>query len=70
LLLLQVRDNAAIVSKVSAVGGDISQAGLGLAVEDRAMLLSSLDFIIHCAADIRLEADIQVRPKIYCFNAC
>eukprot|EP00775_Hariotina_reticulata_P012149 gene12149-12287_t len=58
-LFHHVRENVAITSKVCAVGGDISQAGLGLAVEDRAMLLSSLDFIIHCAADIRLEADIQ-----------
>lgn len=60
MLSLQVRDSAALLSKVHVVGGDISLPGLGLSAADRATLVSSVNFIIHCAADIRLEADIQV----------
>eukprot|EP00879_Flechtneria_rotunda_P002270 GHRR01002461.1.p1 GENE.GHRR01002461.1~~GHRR01002461.1.p1 ORF type:complete len:664 (+),score=233.63 GHRR01002461.1:802-2793(+) len=41
------------------MAGDISLPGLGLSPVDRAQLLGTVDFIIHCAADIRLEADIQ-----------
>ncbi len=39
--------------------------GLGLSPSDRAALSSSVNFIIHCAADIRLEADIQVIGWVY-----
>jgi hypothetical protein len=60
LLLLQVRGNDKLVQKVHVVSGDISLPGLGLSSADRATLLHSVNFIIHCAADIRLEADMQV----------
>jgi hypothetical protein len=60
LLLLQVRGNNKLVQKVHVVSGDISLSCLGLSGADRATLLHSVDFIIHCAADIRLEADMQV----------
>jgi thioester reductase-like protein len=62
LLLLQVRDNDKLVQKVHVVSGDISLPCLGLSAADRATLVHSVDFVIHCAADIRLEADIQVSP--------
>ncbi|KAF8055926.1 fatty acyl-CoA reductase [Scenedesmus sp. PABB004] len=55
----QVRDSPKLLSKVRVMGGDISAPGLGLSAADRSTLLGCVDFIIHCAADIRLEADIQ-----------
>jgi thioester reductase-like protein len=57
---MQVRDSTKLLQKVHVIGGDISMPGLGLSAADRTTLLSSVDFIVHCAADIRLEADIQV----------
>lgn len=56
----QIRDHTHLLTKVHVVGGDISQPGLGLSPADRDKLASRVNFIIHCAADIRLEADIQV----------
>jgi fatty acyl-CoA reductase len=55
-----VRNNEKLVQKVHVVSGDISLPGLGLSAADRATLLHSVDYIIHSAADIRLEADMQV----------
>lgn len=57
----QIREQSRLLEKVKVVGGDISLPGLGLSVSDRATLVSSVNIIVHCAADIRLEADIQVR---------
>lgn len=54
-----VRDSKALVSKVHAVQGDIQAPGLGLSEDDRQRLVSSVNFIVHCAADIRLEPPIQ-----------
>lgn len=39
-----------VVLKVSAIAGDISKPGLGLSDGDRALLLSRVDTVIHCAA--------------------
>lgn len=58
--LNQVRDQSNLLDKVQVVGGDISLPGLGLDEQMRQVLASTLHFIMHCAADIRLEADIQV----------
>lgn len=58
--MLQIREQSKVLSKVKVVGGDISLPGLGLSPADRAVLVGSVNFIVHCAADIRLEADIQV----------
>jgi hypothetical protein len=63
LLLLhrpQVRDQSTLLDKVQVVAGDISLPGLGLDEQTRQALISNVHFIVHCAADIRLEADIQV----------
>jgi hypothetical protein len=54
-----VRDRPSIVAKVKAVQGDIQLPGLGLSPADRVKLERSVDIIIHCAADIRLEPTIQ-----------
>jgi hypothetical protein len=56
----QVRDQSTLLDKVQVAAGDISLPGLGLDEQTRQVLISNLHFIIHCAADIRLEADIQV----------
>ncbi|KIZ03988.1 hypothetical protein MNEG_3968 [Monoraphidium neglectum] len=58
-LFHMVRDSRATVGKVKAVQGDIQLPGIGLSQSDRARLMRSVDVIIHCAADIRLEPTIQ-----------
>jgi thioester reductase-like protein len=58
-----VRNNEKLAQKVHVVSGDISLPALGLSDADRATLLHSVDYIIHCAADIRLEADMQVNSS-------
>ena len=57
-----VRDTPA-ANRAAAVEGDISLPGLGIDPETRAMLEAESQYIIHCAADIALEADIQVSSK-------
>jgi NAD(P)-dependent dehydrogenase (short-subunit alcohol dehydrogenase family) len=54
-----VREKPALLSKVTAVAGDLGQPGLGLSPEDLRALAGSVDILIHSAADIRLEAPIQ-----------
>jgi hypothetical protein len=64
-----VRDNKALVNKVSVVKGDIMEPELGLTEVDRAAIVEGVDVIIHCAADIRLECCIQVR-RVYVYRYC
>ena len=55
-----VRDTPA-ANRATAVEGDIGMEGIGLTPENRSILEAESHYIIHCAADIALEADIQVR---------
>lgn len=45
--------------KVVAVEGDLCNPGLGLSEADTQQLLDEVDHVIHCAASIELDADIQ-----------
>ena len=54
-----MRDQPQLVSKVCAVPGDITLPGLGLSTTSTQQLQSELHYILHTAADIRLEVDIH-----------
>jgi nucleoside-diphosphate-sugar epimerase len=54
-----VRARPELAAKVVAVAGDISLPGLGLSPEDLATLEREANYIIHSAADIRLEPPMQ-----------
>jgi len=45
--------------RVRVVEGDLEQQGLGLSDDVRQQLLSEVDVVLHCAADLALEAHIQ-----------
>ncbi|KAF8071189.1 fatty acyl-CoA reductase [Scenedesmus sp. PABB004] len=55
----QVRDQAALLAKVTAVEGDLLAPALGLSAADAARLASEVTVVVHCAADIRLEVGIH-----------
>lgn len=44
---------------VKAIEGDLCLPGLGLSELDRQLLLSTTTHVIHCAANIELDAEIQ-----------
>jgi nucleoside-diphosphate-sugar epimerase len=54
-----MRGRPALLRKVVAVEGDLAEEKMGLSVEDRAALINEMDVAVHCAADIRLEVDVQ-----------
>lgn len=54
-----VRDQQQLLQKVKPIHGDITQQGLGLEPSSRQLLEQTVDIILHCAADIRLEVDIH-----------
>ena len=54
-----VRDKRELTSKVTAIEGDILAPGLGLSPADAARLQAEVKFVLHAAADIRLEADMH-----------
>lgn len=54
-----INGNRNVFSKVKAIPGDLSQPGLGVTEADAAIIQSSVDIIIHCAANVVLDADIQ-----------
>jgi hypothetical protein len=58
-----IREKPELLAKVAAVAGDLSEPGLGLSAADREALAANVDIVIHSAADIRLEAPIQVRRR-------
>lgn len=45
--------------KVQAIEGDLCLPGLGLSDADTALLKADVQHVIHCAANIELDADIQ-----------
>lgn len=49
--------------KVVAVEGDLCLPGLGLGESDKQQLLAEVEHVIHCAANIELDADIQKSLK-------
>lgn len=48
-----------VLGKVKAIAGNMLLPGLGISLEDRQLLQRSVQTVIHCAADIRLEVGIQ-----------
>lgn len=48
-----------VFCKVKTVAGDLSLPGLGLSDADAQVIRSSVDMVIHCAANVVLDADIQ-----------
>lgn len=48
-----------VFTKVKAVAGDLCAPGLGLSAADADVLKESVDFVIHCAANVTLDADVQ-----------
>lgn len=57
----KVREQRHLLAKVSAVTGDLTQPGLGLAAGAAQQLQQQLQLILHCAADIRLEVSRQTQ---------
>lgn len=49
----------ALGARVEAVPGDVSEENMGLAESVRGDLASRVDLIVHCAADIRLNAPLE-----------
>lgn len=52
-----------VFTKVQAVEGDLSAPGLGLSDADTAAVQQHVNVVIHCAADIELDAHIHKTIK-------
>ncbi len=50
----------AVMAKVLAISGDLSQGNLGLSDSDRSRLLAEADIVIHCAACINFFEPIHL----------
>lgn len=48
-----------VFHRVKVVDGDLSLPGLGLSGADRELLVNEVDTVIHCAANLALDARIQ-----------
>lgn len=59
-LFNRVRDHPDLLDKVVPIEGDITLPQLGLKDEDLVTLRNEATYVIHCAADITLEANIKV----------
>jgi fatty acyl-CoA reductase len=58
LLHKQALNGRNVLSKVHAIEGDLGLPGLGISPEDR-QLLQQVDYVLHCAASVELQADMQ-----------
>lgn len=52
-------DGSDVFDRVKAVAGDLVAPGLGLSASDAAMLQGRVHCVIHSAANLTLDADIQ-----------
>lgn len=48
-----------VFHRVKVIDGDLSRPGLGLARADMELLADEIDTVIHCAANLTLDARIQ-----------
>lgn len=54
------RDEArALEGRITAMPGDLCKEGLGLSPQDREIVVSSSQAVLHCAADVRFNQDIE-----------
>ena len=54
-----LRERPEALSKLVAVAGDCSERGLGLSVEDRALLQDRVAVVFHGAASVRFDDPVQ-----------
>nr|CAD7590335.1 unnamed protein product [Timema genevievae] len=52
--------NPGALNKLTALEGDITLPDLGLSEENRRLLEEEVDIVFHCAASLRLEAEIKL----------
>nr|CAD7431212.1 unnamed protein product [Timema monikensis] len=52
--------NPGALKKITALEGDITLPDLGLSEENRRLLAEEVDIVFHCAASLRLEAEIKL----------
>lgn len=52
-----------VFSRVIAVEGDLTKPSCGLAAEDLQTLQQEVGVILHCGANIELDADVQMTLK-------
>lgn len=67
LILLQIfnkilKENADIVNKIQVIKGDVLEQNLGLNTNDTNVLVSNVEVIFHCAANVRF--DQPLRPMV------
>ncbi|EFN87624.1 putative fatty acyl-CoA reductase CG8306 [Harpegnathos saltator] len=53
-----------LFKKLIAVAGDVGEENLGLSVEDRATLISTVQVVFHSAATLDFEADLKTAANI------
>lgn len=51
--------NGVLASRVRAINGDLSAPGLGLSDSDAQLLCERVNVVIHCAANVQLDAHVQ-----------
>eukprot|EP00882_Tetradesmus_deserticola_P013375 GHRQ01014200.1.p1 GENE.GHRQ01014200.1~~GHRQ01014200.1.p1 ORF type:complete len:468 (+),score=166.28 GHRQ01014200.1:148-1551(+) len=54
-----VRDNPRLLAKVELLEGDLNSDGLGLSQHELSLVQGKVNILIHSAASIQLEADVQ-----------
>jgi thioester reductase-like protein len=62
LLQKQALHGSDVLSRVHALEGDLLLPGLGLSAADRE-LAQQVDVVLHCAASMELQADMQKTLK-------
>ena len=57
-----MENNPEIIKKIQFIKGDILEDNLGIGNDDRDHLVSNIDIVFHCAANVRF--DQPLRPMI------
>lgn len=57
-----MENNPEIIKKIQFIKGDILEDNLGIGNDDRDHLISNIDIVFHCAANVRF--DQPLRPMI------
>ena len=53
------KEKPEVMSKLTALQGDVSMNNLGLSEQQRELLATEVDLVFHCAATLRLEAKLK-----------
>lgn len=58
------------MNNIKVINGKIEDESLGLSITDRNWIMENVNFVFHCAAQIRFDETLELASKINIQGTC